>query len=103
VGVAFAVLLDSNPLKPKERQIVLKIVAEVLSRISENKAARCCRRESLIAIREAARLSREYLDLTLDAGTGKNTDCSQSKKNKECIKSNCPFWPGVAQILLVGI
>ena len=90
VGIAFSILLESTPLKPSKRQKVIRIVSEVLQAISELKAARCCQRESLIALREAARLSEEHLDIKLIVN--KDFKCNQYEKNKECIKAACPFW-----------
>lgn len=90
VGIAYAILLKSTPIKPEQRQKVIRIVSEVLRAISENKAARCCQRESLIALHEAARLSEEYLDIKLLASEG--FKCTQYLRNKECIETACPFW-----------
>lgn len=90
VGNAFAIIMESTPLKPKQRQIVLKITSQVLQEIAKNEAARCCQRESLIALRSAARLSEEYLDIKLIADD--EFKCEQSSRNKECIRTACPFW-----------
>lgn len=90
VGNAFGIILGSSPIKSKERQQVLKITAEVLSAIAKNQAARCCQRESVIALQLAAKLSQEYLGMKLFANN--DFKCTQSKKNKECLKEACPFW-----------
>jgi hypothetical protein len=44
----------------------------------------------MIALREAARLSEEYLDIKLMASEG--FKCAQYLRNKECIEAACPFW-----------
>jgi hypothetical protein len=83
VGNAFGIILRSTPIKPKERQDVLKITTKVLSAIAKNKAARCCQRESVIALQEAAKLSEEYLGIKLIASN--DFKCAQFEKNKECL------------------
>jgi hypothetical protein len=92
VGIAFATILKSTPLTPKERQTVMDVTAEVLKVIAQNEAARCCLRDSVIAINEAVRLSEKYLDIKLVSD--EKFICTQFKRNKECIKDSCPFWPG---------
>lgn len=90
VGIAYAIIFESTPLKPKQRRDSLKITSEVLDAIAQNKAARCCQRESATALLTAARLSERYLDIKLKMNEGFN--CSQSQLNNECIKAACPFW-----------
>ncbi len=91
VGIAFAVILQSTPLKAQERQVVQKITGEVLQSIASYTAPRCCQREAYIALQEAARLSRSYLGVKLAAD--EPLLCLQHTQNKECIKNACPVWP----------
>jgi hypothetical protein len=91
VGVAFGLLLGSGPLDALGRQRLHRIVARVLERIGEHEAARCCQRDSWIALREAARLSEELLPITLRAEG--DLECAQMGKNKECLKRACPLFP----------
>ena len=90
VGAAFAILLESTPLKPEQRQKVLQITSSVLQEIGKNRAARCCQRESVIALQKAVELSQQYLDVTLIAND--NFKCGQYTKNKECMGLDCPYW-----------
>lgn len=91
VGVAFALLLESNPLKGEPRTITQRITAEVLKKIADTGASRCCRRECYIAFKTAAELSGQYLPLNLVA----NDDfaCEQHDLNLECLGSECPLYP----------
>ncbi|OCC16131.1 SAM-dependent methyltransferase [Dissulfuribacter thermophilus] len=91
VGVAFSVLLDSSPLSPRARSIVQKIVGEVLLKIGERVASRCCQRESYIALKEAKRFSEKYLDINLVADH--DLICTQYDRNRECIKRACCLYP----------
>ena len=88
VGIAFSLLLQANPVKAEERQMVQQITHQVLQDISKLKAARCCQRDCWLGLKKAAELSKEYLSITLhaDAVIG----CYQRHQNKECIGKDCP-------------
>lgn len=88
VGVAFGIILDSNPLKGGERATALSATARVLETVSRLEAARCCQRESFVALLTAAELSRTMLPIPLCADAV--LICRQSKQNEECIKARCP-------------
>lgn len=90
VGIGMSVLLNATPLTPKARQLAQLATAQTLSRIAETPAARCCQRESVSALREAARLSQEFLPIPLLAAFP--FTCRQQGKNKECSKQRCPLW-----------
>lgn len=90
VGIALSVMLESNPLQAKSRQIVQRIVSETLAEIASVRAARCCRRESHHAFRVAARESDRLLPIALQAEQWHS--CQQHQQNKECIKQSCPFF-----------
>ncbi len=88
VGIAFSLLLQANPVKPQQRQIVQQVTQQVLKDIAELEAARCCQRDCWLGLKKAAELSAEYLPLTLTADTV--IGCSQRSQNKECIGRACP-------------
>jgi len=90
VGIAFGIMLESNPLKPVPRQQVQRIVARTLDRISSLTAARCCRRESHLALQIAAEESVNLLPVRICAEEWET--CGQHELNKECIKQGCPFF-----------
>lgn len=91
VGIAFGVLLQANPLKPKERRQVQEAVRAVLAEITSWEAARCCQRESWLALRRAAEVSRTLLPLPLKAEAP--LVCRQSGPRPDCLQSRCPLWP----------
>ena len=92
VGIAFSIILQATPLKPKERQSIMTVTSEVLKTTAQYEGARCCLRESITALNEAARLSEKYLDIKLKIND--EYKCSQYPQVKECIKDDCKFWPG---------
>lgn len=89
-GIAFAVIMEASPLTPGARQRVQKITAQVLDRLAGTKGARCCRRETMGALREAAAIARNELGIYLPVG--EEGVCDQSALNRQCIRAACPFW-----------
>jgi len=88
-GTAFAVLLKGNPIKARERKIVQQITGIIINKINQLEAARCCQREAWTALKIAAELSPQYLEIPLRANGG--THCTQQSKNKECMGKGCPY------------
>ncbi len=88
VGIAFSLLLQANPVKAEQRQIVQHMTQQVLADIAELKAARCCQRDCWLGLKKAAELSKEYLPITLQADAV--IGCYQRHQNKECIGMECP-------------
>ena len=89
VGISFSLILDANPLKPSERKTVQTVTQAVLAEIAKLKAARCCQRDSWIALKKAAELSKTILPITLLAKA--SVVCRQRKTNKDCLGSDCPL------------
>lgn len=89
-GAAFSVILESSPLKPKQRQMIQKMVSELSPVTSNLRAARCCQREVWLTLQKVSELSKTYLDIALQA-EGK-VICHQMNDNKECIYNACPYY-----------
>jgi len=89
-GIAFGIILRSTPVKAFERQTVQQITGRIITALGELEAARCCRRETLTALKIAADLSRDILPIPLQANGA--THCFQFNANKECIESKCPWY-----------
>jgi hypothetical protein len=90
VGIAFGIILESNPLKPSPRRDTQLIVTRALERIASLKAARCCRRESHLAFQTAAEEAVNILSAPIRAESWRA--CEQYELNKECIRGSCPFF-----------
>ena len=90
VGIAFSVLLEATPLTPMARQQAQEVTSRVLGEIAQIRGARCCQRETVTALREAALLSRSLLPVTLLAEA--ELVCRQSETNRECLLRQCPLW-----------
>ncbi len=94
VGIAFSLLLGANPVQARERQQVQRITQAVLQEQCGFTAARCCQRDSWLALKKAAELSKEYLPITLRADSPLH--CRQSHQNRECLGTACPLWEEVS-------
>jgi 7,8-dihydro-6-hydroxymethylpterin dimethyltransferase len=92
VGTAFSILLGATPVKSRQRHLVQQITLEVLQASTQIPGARCCQRESWLALRQAARLSEPHLPRTLPAAAP--LKCRQWRQNRECLGTACPLWPG---------
>jgi len=91
VGVAMGIILESNPLKADERQITMSITQKILAEIGALRAARCCQRDSWIALKKLAELSSSVLPVTLLAKS--HWTCAQQHLNKQCFGKGCPLMP----------
>jgi len=90
VGIAFSVLLGATPLTPQARRQAQEITSRVLGEIAHTVGARCCQRETVTALREAALISRGLLPVHLLAEA--DIFCQQFSANPECIRGQCPLW-----------
>ena len=90
VGIAFSIILGATPLTPKERKISQNATLEALKEIARFKAARCCQRDSYLALKKAAEISERYLPIGLKAEY--KLSCEQKELNRECIGKACPLY-----------
>ncbi len=88
-GIAFSLILDSNPVKAEPRRAVMSATQAILAEIAKHAGARCCQRDCWLALRKAAELSRELLPVALLAETP--LACVQSEQNPECAAKTCPL------------
>jgi len=91
VGVAFSLILECSPLKGSQRKTVQSAVVAALEPIASLDAARCCQRDSWLALRKAAELSHEMLPVKLKADAPLR--CAQVSMNAECMGDTCPLFP----------
>jgi MoaA/NifB/PqqE/SkfB family radical SAM enzyme/SAM-dependent methyltransferase len=90
VGIAFSIILEATPLTPAKRKIAQQATAAALADIASFRAARCCQRDSWLALQKAVTLSAQHLPITLIAN--EKIDCAQKEKNKECLGKGCPLF-----------
>lgn len=97
-GIAYSVLSGATSMKGAERSRANEIAGKALIAVSRNVGPRCCKRESVTAIRAFCE-NTEYF-----SGV-KHTDylCSQAAQNKDCIGKACPFFRADLKNKKVGI
>jgi len=89
VGIAFSLILEANPLKAGQRQVVQSVVQQVLQELASFKAARCCNRDCVVALCRAAQLSQKFLPHELIAESWQ--PCEQQHLNSDCLGETCPL------------
>ena len=89
-GMYISIVTSATPLSVNEWSLSNKMTSRALGRISEYGGPRCCKRDSYLAILEAAAFTKEHLGIELETGP---VICSRSALNNQCIKNACPFHP----------
>lgn len=88
VGVAISTILEATPYTAEARSASQQGTLAALTAIADVKAARCCQRDSWLALKAAGDVSEKLLGLKLNSEVDIN--CSQMKLNKECMGPQCP-------------
>jgi len=89
-GVAFARIIGSSPMQSKFRSESINVVSNILHKISSLGAARCCQRDSYVALKSISQLSRDKFGIYLPADH--SFICTQNSENKVCVKETCPLY-----------
>jgi len=92
-GIYVALATGSSPLTGAERSLANLMTAEALHVIAGSRAARCCKRETALALLTAARFTRRHLGVPMRA---RGARCSFSEANADCDRDGCPFAPAPA-------
>ena len=89
-GIFMAIISKSTPLTEEPFGLSNRMTAAALARIGEIGGPRCCKRDSFIAIEEAAAFTREHLGVEMETG---KIVCRHCAKNNQCIGLRCPYFP----------
>jgi hypothetical protein len=89
IGIAYATILRATPLSHEPRGVVQTVVSRILAEMGKFGSPRCCRRESLLALKLGCELSARYLPHALNCEAP--PACDQMALNRECIGEECPF------------
>jgi len=90
-GIFVAIATDASPLRGPERGLANRMTTEALATIGATDAARCCKRDSFLAILCAARYARTHLGVDLPA---RAPSCEFALRNRQCAAEACPFHGG---------
>jgi len=89
-GIFMSVITGSTPLSKDSWSLSNRMTATALLAIAEYGGPRCCKRDTYIAILEAAKFLEENCGVSLPVT--KEICCEFSGMNRECLKKKCPFW-----------
>jgi hypothetical protein len=89
-GIFISIITKATPHSRTEWRLSNLMTAESLGKIAENEGPRCCKRSAYLAILSAVDfLGREFaIKMPIDLQPA----CAFIALNKECHKSNCPFF-----------
>ena len=90
VGIAVSILTQATPLSGEERFLAIEATAYALNRVKDG-YPRCCKRASRNAIEAAIDFLKDRLNIFLD--TEDEIHCKYSKRNRECPKQKCVYFP----------
>ncbi|GAV22422.1 DUF5714 domain-containing protein [Carboxydothermus pertinax] len=91
IGIAFSVIFGTTPLSRESWGEVNKATGKILQKIGALGGPRCCKRTAYISLINGAKILEEITGVKFPSMKPK---CMFSKRNKECLKEKCPFYPG---------
>lgn len=89
-GIFISLITGATPLAEKEWQLSNRMTARSLTAIADHGGPRCCKRDSYLALSEAAIFLAEQFSVQLDGGA--EIRCHFSALNAECRQSDCPYF-----------
>ena len=90
-GIFVSLLTGATPLSKQEWQLSNRMTAHSLLAIAEHGGPRCCKRDTFLALQTAQAFLRSELGAEMVIQSP--IRCTFSALNKECLRSECPFYP----------
>ncbi|TWH45109.1 hypothetical protein Salpa_1002 [Sporomusa sp. KB1] len=90
-GMFISIITKSTPLSTDTWGLSNLMTAEILKKIGSIGGPRCCKRNSFISIKTAARFVKEHLGVTMELPA--EIKCTHFLRNNECLGKKCPFFP----------
>ena len=88
VGIAESIYLDAMPTSKEERGKAMFATGNALLEVSKLGGPLCCKRDSITSIKAYMDMSQRYIQAEYYDYT-----YSQYKYNKDCLKTECPYFP----------
>ena len=88
-GMYASIVTNATPLATEAWAFSNQMTARALHAIGQHGGPRCCKRDSYLAILEAAAFTAEKLDVHMEL---EKVACTRSKQNNQCIQTACPFY-----------
>lgn len=88
-GIFMSIITDNSPFATQAWALSNQMTAQALADISKYGGPRCCKRDSFLAVLSAIDFVRLHLGIEMESP--KNTTCTRSEQNQQCIGKQCPF------------
>jgi hypothetical protein len=90
-GIFVSLVTHSSPLSKLGWQLSNRMTAASLLAVAEHGGPRCCKRDTFLALQTAAAFAKDNFGLSFELT--EPIQCSFSAWNKECLTTDCPFYP----------
>ncbi|NYE56439.1 DUF5714 domain-containing protein [Carboxydothermus ferrireducens] len=90
-GIAFSIIFGNTPLSRERWGDANRATGKILEKIGAIGGPRCCKRTSYLSLINGAKILEQLTGIKFPLTTPK---CMFSRRNKECLKEKCPFYPG---------
>ena len=89
IGAALSIIDGTGPLSEESWGCHMKYTSKALGKLAEVGGPRCCKRDAFLSLQEAILFINENYNVKLEQC---DIRCSFSERNKQCIKTRCPFY-----------
>lgn len=89
-GIFASIVLGATPLSKSEWRLANEMTSRSLAKIARAGGPRCCKRDTFIALKEAAKLANRKMGTKMHVPL--KITCTFSRMNEECLGKKCPFF-----------
>ncbi len=87
-GIYISIATGATPLAEESWGLANRMTSRALGSIAAHGGPRCCKRDSYLALLEAAAFTKEQMGVSLVCSAPR---CTRSAQNAQCLGSRCPF------------
>lgn len=91
-GQWWSIVSGSTPMTREPWGQTQRLTSRVLGKLADLGGPRCCKRTGFTAILEGAAYAKEVHGVEMELP--ENVTCAFFNRNAECLKEDCPFYPG---------
>jgi hypothetical protein len=89
-GIFISLITGTSPLSKKGWQLSNRMTAQSLLAVAGYGGPRCCKRDTFLALQSAQAFLQSQFEKTLEMP--ETLRCDFSPLNRECLKTDCPFY-----------
>lgn len=93
-GMYISIISGATPLTKDSWGLANLMTGTALLSMAKIGGPRCCKRNLFTAIEEAAKFTEEHFNVRLYDYENYHPVCSFKAKNRECLKTECPYFTG---------